>query len=231
MKDILETLLQGQDDSRTYESEDEILEPLAEELLAIDDESILDFCRSMLYHADPSFWIVPAGGMDEDLPPDAHDYRGNVIQIKRVVRFCQQLAVAYQLDVEEMDILVAASLLHTITKVVEINDILTFDPFHPYSVDRAVIMRRQADEPDSSDVRSSTLWVENEVLLSILRLIRVQKGIWSPIPETIPETTLEWIFHTATLMAGNVHHMIDGAAVKEWRWKEPEDGDQPEISS
>lgn len=218
--DLLDSFLtqENQDAARTYKKEDEVLAPLAEELSLINDSSILDFTRSMLYQADSCFWTAAAGNVPDEYPPDTYEEGGLIVHTKRMVRLAAQMGIAQGLDDTEMDMVICASLIHGLTKVVEVEGTVVYDHFHAYTIDKMVAYRRAMDEQSGSEAHSTTIWLDDDILADILRMVRCQKGIWSPIPETIPSTTLEWIVHTADLLASNIHHMIDGHDIEEWRW-------------
>lgn len=219
MDHILEELIEDRTDGGSMDTEDEILAPLLEEINFIEDPGIHSFVRSLLIKANPNFWTDPAVFIDtEEYPPDEHRVGGNVLHTKRVFRVVHRMSVAQQRSEDERDILLAAALLHGITKGVEREGGVEFDPLHPYTVDAFVKWAQMQDEKYSSEATSSTLWVDDMATKTILRIVRCQRGYWSAIPETVPMTGLDWTLHFADLFVSDIHHIIDGDEVELERW-------------
>lgn len=222
--DLIDGLLAEENALDAYFKEDDILEPLLEDLEMIEDDGIRLFTRAMLLRVPDAWWTLPPGLPDEDYPPDVYaSPGGNVTNIRRMLRVIHQLIVSYQLSSIEMDYLISAVLLHNVTKIIEKENTHTYDTMHPYTTDMFTIRQRKKDR-DKGEHASSTLQIDDDDMLVILRLIRCQLGPWSAIPETIPASTLEWIMHTATLVASNLHHIIDGEEINEWRWIKEDHG-------
>jgi len=219
MDHILEELIEDRADGKPMDAEDEILAPLLAEIELIEDQGVHSFVRSLLTKANPNFWTDPAifvGG--KEYPPDEHAPGGNVLHTKRVFRVVYQMSIAQQRSEDERDILLAAALLHGVTKGVEREGGVEFDPLHPYTVDAFVKWAQMQDEKYSSETTSSTLWLDDIVVKAILRIVRCQRGYWSAIPETVPMTGLDWSLHIADLIVSRIHHIIDGNDVKPERW-------------
>jgi hypothetical protein len=80
---------------------------------------------------------------------------------------------------------------------------------HPYTVGEFVKKCQENDKKYGSDISSSTLFLEEETVQSILRLVRCHLGPWSPVPETIPISYLEMIVHISDNIASKLHNIID----------------------
>lgn len=78
------------------------------------------------------------------------------------------------------------------------------------------------DKKYTSESSSTTLFLDETTVESILRLIRCHLGPWSPVPETMPSTHAEMIVHLADNIASKLHVIVDGEAIIEHRWK-PDD--------
>jgi Asp-tRNA(Asn)/Glu-tRNA(Gln) amidotransferase C subunit len=213
MGDIVD-ILDKQNDR--FQKENEVLAPLLKEIDLIMDQGIMSFVRKALYMAPSHFWTVPSYS---DNPPDEHEEQGNILHTKRVVRIAKYMADAQERPETERDIIIAAALLHDITKYIAVlDDKPVYDVMYPYTVDNFVSWLREDEEQSSSESGSSVFLIDKEHLLQILRLIRCHRGVWSPIPETIPATTAELTLHLADLLANNLANILDGDDIQEWRW-------------
>lgn len=219
-KFILDEILANDSPSSLIKDEDKILLPLLEEINMIFDENIRSFVRSILYRAD-SFWAMPSSASGKYHPSDEHCAGGNVLHTKRVVRAANVLADSHSLPQEEKDIVIAAVLLHDITKYTRNgkNGEFKYDPMHPYTVGIFVEKCQKEDKSYASEYQSSTLFLSEDVVQSILRLVRCHLGPWSPVPETTPITYLDMIVHVADSVASKLHYIVDGNDVIESRWK------------
>jgi hypothetical protein len=228
MDKVLEEILKSdKEDATTFEKEDVVLAPLLSEIELIADQTIQWFVRSVLLKAGP-FWYIPSSHVLKDKPPDEYLPTGNVLHTKRVVRVVELLCDSYNCTEDERDKLIAAALLHDITKGVVMFDgeEPTYDTMHPYTVDKFVKSVYKLDEVDATEGQSSVLYVEEMTVLEIMRLIRCHQGPWSPIPETNPITVPEMILHTADRMASKLHWIIDGDEIREERWLITPHGEQ-----
>ena len=200
--------------------EDLILAPMLEEINYIKDESIKSFVRSILLRAT-SFWVIPSSFSGKYHPMDEHNSGGNMLHTKRVVRAAKILSDSYSLSDEDRDVVYAATILHDITKGIKLDGEKSFhyDPMHPYTVGSFVKKCQQEDTSFASENQSSTLFVSEDTVQSILRLVRCHLGPWSPIPETYPITYLDMIVHMADNIAAKVHYIVDGDNIIESRWK------------
>lgn len=202
-----------------FEKENQILEPLLEEIDLIRNEGIRNFTRSVLMKAE-IFWISPSVNNKEAHPPDEYSVGGNVLHTKRVVRICHLLAQAHMIEQSEYNLLIAAALLHDVTKFIEDEDgSFMYDYFHPYTVDKFVHDVKQTDELRGSENESTALYIQEAEVSKILRIIRCHLGIWGAIPETFPVDDLEMILHLADLIASKLHWVVDGEHMVEDRWK------------
>lgn len=212
------------DESEPYTEEDKILAPLLEEIDIIEDPGILSFVRAVLVKAPSHFWSHSSSFTGNYHPPDERGFGGAVVHTQRVVRLAREMTVAQDRSSEELDHITAAALIHDVTKGHEQPDgEVMYDPMHPYTVDTFVAFVRSEDNKYSDETRSSTLWVSDEDLSTILRMVRCHMGSWSPIPETMPVTSLELTLHLADLLASKLHIMLDGDNVQDWRWRDESD--------
>lgn len=216
---ILDQILSDDKVSVISKDEDKVLSPLLEEINLIFDPNIKSFVRSILFRAD-DFWLMPASCSGKHHPPDERSAGGNVLHTKRVVRMAVAISESHSLPQDEKDLVIAASLLHDITKATRDNDTVNFkyDPMHPYTVGLFVKKCQEEDKNFASESQSSTLFLSEDAVQSILRLVRCHLGPWSPVPETTPITYLDMIVHLADNLASKVHIMIDGQNVIESRW-------------
>lgn len=219
-KDILDFILDQKNlDSR--EKEDEFLQPLISEIDLISNEDIKSFVRSILLKCD-SFWEIPASFSGRHHPYDEHNNGGNVLHTKRVVRIANFLCNSYGLVDEEKDPILAACLLHDITKGKPISndpDSFEYDPMHPYTVSKFIDKCRTLDKEYANDTVSSTLFVTEDVVQSILRLVRCHLGPWSPVPETYPITYMDYIVHISDYVASNLHSIIEDSELINEKWR------------
>jgi len=219
-KSILDDLLGEEKVFTSNEEEDGILKPLLDEINLIESENIKSFVRAVLLQAK-SFWTVPSSFSGKYHPLDEHNEGGNVLHTKRVVRTAKIISDSYSLSSSERDIVYAACLLHDVTKGVSYGDggSFVYDPLHPYTVGMLVKKCQENDKKYTSESSSSTLYLDEETVQSILRLVRCHLGPWSPVPETVPVTYLDVIVHLADNISSKVHNIIDGEDVIEERWK------------
>jgi hypothetical protein len=219
-KSLLDDLLvENKIDS--YSQENELLAPLLEEINLIEDEGILSFVRSILLKAGV-FWTIPSSFSDKYHSPDEHGAGGNVIHVKRTTRIAHTLCESYTLSTEERDIILAACLLHDVTKGIASEDGSTFqyDPMHAYTVGPFVIKCQSYDKEYGNDSASSSLFISEDSLQSILRLIRCHLGPWSPVPETYPITYMDYIVHIADNIASKLFEYIKDSELIDDKWTE-----------
>ncbi len=229
--DLLEDLLNPKEEvSPILEEENEKLAPLQEEIELIQDAGIRDFVRAILVHAE-AFWKAPASNIEGLHPPDELAPGGSVLHTKRVVRIARILCRSQERQPHDTDIVTAAALIHDVTKGLEVDGRFSFDSMHPYTVDQFVSMVMVHEDYISEypTGASSVLGISHEDCSNVLRLVRCHLGPWSPIPETFPMTQTEWILHFADVVATQLHMIIDGEEVNEWRWTEPKPKRGPKI--
>lgn len=216
---ILDDILSENNSSIPKKDEDKILQPILDEINYIFDESIKSFVRAILLRAS-SFWTIPSSFSGKYHPSDEHNYGGNVLHTKRVVRAAKIMSESYSLSREDTDIVFAACLLHDVTKGIKIQgeDSFHYDPMHPYTVAKMVKKCQEDDKKYASESQSSTLFVSEDIVQSILRLVRCHLGPWSPVPETIPITYMDMIVHLADNIASKVHYIVDGENINSARW-------------
>jgi len=218
-KSILDDILEDET-AASQQHEDEILGPLLQEINLITDESIKSFVRSILLKAD-IFWSIPSSFSGKYHPPDEHGFGGNVLHTKRVVRIAEAMSESYSLSEEERDIVLAACLLHDLTKGIpsESEEHFHYDPMHPYTVNKFVTQCVKHDKEYSNDSQSSTLFTSEDVMQSILRLVRCHLGPWSPVPETYPITYLDYIVHLSDNIASKLHTIIEDSDLINDQWR------------
>ena len=227
-EETLDLILSIEDSS--VENENKVLAPLMEEIALIQDQGIIGFVKAVLLKAPQHFWTMPSAfSSTEECPPDELDKGGNLLHTKRVVRIVMDLAMCQNMDQEDTDRLIAAAILHDVSKG-GFGDQPRYDDMHPYTVDTLVEVIRSIEFKRASEGESAIMWANIEDVDAILRIIRCHDGLLSPIPETIPITPVEWILHFANTVAKNLHCYADpNREIQYWRWVPPEvDDGQPE---
>jgi hypothetical protein len=216
---ILDEILSENSFIVSLKNEDTFLSPLLEEINYIKDESIKSFVRSILLRAG-NFWTIPSSFSGKYHPADEHNEGGNVLHTKRVVHAAKVLSDSYSLSDEDRDTVYAACLLHDVTKGIKLEGETSFhyDPLHPYTVVNLVKKCQQEDKNFARESESSTLFLSEELVQSILRLVRCHLGPWSPVPETYPITYLDMIVHMADNIASKLHYIVDGENIDKSRW-------------
>lgn len=219
MKDnILDEILSIKKETSFLKEEDKILEPLLKEIDMIKDEAIKSFVRSILLRAD-AFWKMPSSFSRKYHPIDEHEAGGNVLHTKRVVRAASIMCDSHSLTDDDRDIVLAACLLHDITKGIDVGlEKMQYDPMHPYTVGYFVKKCQEHDKNFATENQSSTIYLTEEAVQSILRLVRCHLGPWSPVPETIPITYLDIIVHLADNIASKIDYIVDGDSIVKERW-------------
>lgn len=229
--DLLEDLLNPTAETDPSLEEENIkLAPLLSEIDTIQDRGINSFVRAILFAAE-AFWKAPSTNIEGFHPSDELTEGGGVKHTQRVVRIARAMCRSQERSQHDMDIIIAAALIHDVTKGLEIDGHYSFDSMHPYTVDHFVSMviahEDHAAEPNTTG--SSVMEITTEDCANVLRLVRCHMGPWSPIPETFPVTQTEWILHFADVIATQLHVIIDGDEVNEWRWTEPKPKRRPKI--
>lgn len=219
LDDLLNSVSTETSDTNTPLEEDKILQPILEEVNSIKDHAIKQFVRSILLHSW-TFFDSPAFFSGSTHPPDEASDGGNVLHTKRVFRTASLLCDSQQRTDFERDIVLAACILHDVTQAThDSNGILLHDPLHPLTIDRIVSLARIEDASHADDSsRSTSLYLDDEGVYQIIRLVHCSHGPWGPIAEVQPLASLEWIVHFADVIAANVHVIIDGDNIKQERW-------------
>jgi HD superfamily phosphohydrolase YqeK len=219
-KSILDDLLTDEKNSDITELENKKLQFLINEINLISDDSIKAFVRSLLIKSE-LFWTIPASFSGKNHPYDERSQGGNALHTKRVVRIVCTMAESYNLSIEEKDMLIAAGLIHDLCKgvVSEGSDKPHYDPMHAYTVGNFVEKCKEQDKKHASDSESSTLYLSEDVIQSILRLVRCHLGPWSPVPETYPITYLDFILHLSDNIASKLHTYIDDSELINPTWR------------
>jgi hypothetical protein len=210
-KSILDELLNEDISFKANEEEDKLLAPLMDEIDLISNQQIKLFVRSVLLQAK-TFWKIPSSFSGKYHPVDEHCSGGNVLHTKRVVRVAQVISDSYGLITQEKDVVYAACLLHDVTKGIAYDDNkedFFYDPMHPYTVGAFVKKCQENDKKYGSESASSTLFLDEETVQSILRLVRCHLGPWSPIPETVPTTYMDMIVHLSDNVASKLHTIVE----------------------
>jgi len=210
-KSILDELLNEGTTFKPNEEEDKILSLLLDEINLITSQPIKLFVRSLLLQAK-TFWKIPSSFSGKYHPADEHGVGGNVLHTKRVVKAAKIISDSYGLVDNEKDLVYAACLIHDITKGISQNEKgedFYYDPMHPYTVGVFVKKCQENDKKYGSDLSSSTLFLDEETVQVILRLVRCHLGPWSPIPETVPSTYMDMIVHLADNIASKLHTIIE----------------------
>ena len=210
-KSILDELLDEDVSFKVNEEEDKLLSPLMEEINLISSQQIRLFVRSVLLQAK-TFWKIPSSFSGKYHPADEHGSGGNVLHTKRVVKVSKVICDSYGLLAHEKDLVYAACLLHDVTKGIAHDDSkedFFYDPMHPYTVGAFVKKCQDNDKKYGSESASSTLFLDEETVQSILRLVRCHLGPWSPIPETVPSTYMDMIVHLSDNVASKLHTIVE----------------------
>lgn len=217
-KDILNKIIQSSNSSLTdKEIEDSVLEPLLEEIELIRDHSISSFVRSLLLRSK-EFWKIPGSFASVYHPPDEDNDFGNVLHTKRVVRVALIMCANLVYSNIETDIIIAACILHDLTKGVEAEDgKFDYDEFHPYTIDNFYQTVKRQDLLNS-ETQSTVLHLDDQTIGKILRLVHCHEGADSKIPETRPLVEEEMIVANANSIASRLHWIIDGDSIIMDRW-------------
>ncbi len=224
-KSILDDILIEEKNASFLGEENKILAPLLDEINLIVDESIRSFVRSILVRGE-SFWEIPSSFSGKYHPADEHGHGGNVLHTKRVIRIAHYMSESYALTQEEKDIVLTACLLHDLCKGIYDADgnKLKYDPMHPYTVGKFISYCQEKDKKFASESESSTLFLSEDIVQSILRLVRCHLGPWSPVPETFPITYLDYIVHLSDNIASKLHLIIEDSDLINPKWRKDGSG-------
>lgn len=210
---LLNDLVHNDEYDFDFHEENKILAPLLEEINLIHSQSVQYFTRAVLLRTS-EFWYAPAD-TEPGHPEDEYEEGGLVKHTQRAVRTGVMLCDAYGIETDEKDLVISAILIHDITKAIKESDEIFFDPMHPYTVDAFVKAVRAEDKLFSDESKSSLMYIKDEIVNAILRLVRCHLGLYSPIPETIPITTMDMIVHLADLVSCNLEYLLLGPGEEE----------------
>lgn len=217
-KNLLDLVVSSiQEDTLDNSLEQIVVDAFSDILPLIKDEELKKFISSIFYRiflyksmAGSAFWESPASLNEGEHPPDEYENDGLLIHTRRVAKIAMCMGSAVSLSDDDMDTLLAAALLHDVTKAVycdeELN--LTHDPLHIYTIDSFIHFMRSDDVKKSNDNKNHTLNVAPEKISNIIRLIHCSHGVWSPILETLPQTELEKILAMANYTAEHLHILL-----------------------
>jgi len=191
-KNFLDEILK-EDKKSFFETENDVLHQLLDEINLITDDAIVSFVRSVLLKAE-IFWDIPSSFSGKYHPGDEHGPGGNVLHTKRVVRVASILADSYSLSDDERNV-------------------------HPYTVAKFVQNCQMYDKEYGNDSQSTSLFIAEESIQAILRLVRCHLGPWSPVPETYPITYLDYIVHIADNLASKIHTVIEDSELINEKWR------------
>lgn len=220
-KTFLDELLEiNENMGSIQEKEDLVLAPLLDHINLIQNGDLKSFVRCVLCNVPAVFWTMPVHLEPDIHPLDEYKEGGLVLHTKRVVRAAMLLTEIQYRPQEELDLMIAAALLHDIMKA----DSNVPNYLHSIAVDRFIETLSVTDELDSEyQTRSNTLsFIVNspEQLIMLMRIIRAHEGTESPCPELIPVTSLEQILNAANQVARNIDKIVDGYEIKEFRWQD-----------
>lgn len=217
-KNLLDVVVSSlQEDSVDNALEQIVMDAFSDILQMIKDDDLSKFVSSIFYRvfiykspAGSAFWESPASLDPQAHPPDEYDNDGLLIHTRRTAKIAICMGSAVSLSDEDMDILIAAALLHDVTKAIYCNEDfdVTHDPLHLYTIDSFINFMRTDDVRKANDAASHTLNVPYEKISAIIRLIHTSHGVWSPISETLPQTELEKILAMANYTAENLHVLM-----------------------
>lgn len=198
-------------EDQNFHEENDALQPLLSCIETISNTHVQNFVRTVLLNAPMTFWTAPADVEEGLHPSDEYVTGGMVVHTRRVVRAAQILSECYGLDDEEYDMVIAAALLHDITKMVHVTDTEWYemDPFHAFTVGNYIAKVREQNKIHGDESKSSVMYLSEDISSQILRLIRVQNGLNSPIPEVLPVTTTDMVLHLADVMACTAEQILN----------------------
>lgn len=214
-KSLLDTVVTTLEEEGAEKSQEtEVLDPLSDLLALIHDSGIRALVESVFYRVHKyrsqggsAFWDSPAALTPGQHPPDEYESDGMLIHTRRVTKIAVCMACSVGYPQPELDILIAAALMHDVTKAIFATENLSIshDSLHAYTIDSFMEFMRSDDHEHGRDTLSHTLNVDFESMLKILRVIHCSHGILSTIQETFPVAESEKILAMADYLAGNLH--------------------------
>ena len=192
--------------------ENEVISSLLDEVNLIKSRDIKDFVRCILLHANPLFWDAPSSNYIHPMRmSDEAGLGGIILHTQRVVRCAFVLGRAQKMTDPDLDVLIAAAILHDVTRALDRRgprNTVLYDTMYPYTLDELVEKVQRTD--GLTPGMSSSHMIKREDQLTILRLVRTHLGYQSPIPETYPTTILEWTLHLADHLCNNISFVLTG---------------------
>lgn len=222
--DLLTGLMDDLTSSAGIQEVVDIVEPLRTELSLLRDKGLREFVSLMLCNA-PFIWTSPSTNLADIHPPDEYDVGGLILHIKRSVRAAFVLATVYPLHDDDIQVLLAAAILHCVAKPMLPNN--QGDPFTPDMYDNHYMISfdtfiQNAIESElmatPSRMTKNALDLDQEIISRIARLVHCCEGTFSPIDEIYPQDPLEILMASANLVAKSIHLIIDGPDIVEKRW-------------
>lgn len=207
------------------QEEDLTLGPLLAEINLIQDPDIQRYVRGLLLCVDQEWWSLP-NWLDENKwdgrsALDEYHLGGLILHTRRVCRIVDLLADPFDVRGNLKDIVMAAAILHELTRFVFGDEAHTepmYDNYYPYTVENLVSEIHYEDRIYALEDESSTLTLNEDTAEQIFRIIRCHLGRKSPVPETMPVNNEEMLLHVACLLVDNVGYILDGDDMNEERW-------------
>jgi hypothetical protein len=180
----------------------DVLLPLLYEINLIEDETVKSFVKSLLLKAS-DFWSAPF--VDES-SSEIYEEEGTTLVnfTKLAVHYVRLIGACYDVSPLEMDMITAAALLQDITSISSDDEFFVYDPLHPYTVDSFFLHSVDMDIKYGGDDDPSCVFIDEDIVGGILRVIRCHMGKKSAIPETHPITYLDMALYVANNIASDV---------------------------
>jgi hypothetical protein len=204
--------------------------PLMSELNLISDKGLREIIALLLAKSD-YFWTSPVAAVEDMSPPDEYEPGGLVKHVKRVTRAAFFIASSQIMEEEDIMILISAALLHAVAYPLAHNDTpgmpQVYNDYYAIAVDKYVQDTLEISMHKGMLTENSFMEEQryNILIEKIVRLIHCCEGVFSPISEVVPETSLEIMMASAKIVGKSIHVIVDGPDVISDRWEfdEPED--------
>ena len=193
----------------TRNSEDQVLEPLLEEIEAIKDIDVRSFVRAILISVPEWYWTAPSSLEDDTTLEDETQKGGLIISIKRSLRTFEILAMTANLTDAEKDVGLAAIFLGCIDKYRNTDDGLKYNEWSALSACQKIDRIISFNKLWGKDGLSNTIAIGDTRIEEIKRLIRIQDGKWTVVPELRPRNALELNYHQALYIASGLKWLVD----------------------
>lgn len=191
------------------ENEDEVLEPLLEEIDGIIDADMRSFVRAILISAPEWYWTA-ASALDEDAVLEDEAVEGGlVVSIRRAIKTFEILGLTANLSESETDVGKAAILLAQLDKYKTVEDELEYNLWYAFSTCQKIDRIMSFNKLWGKDGLSNTIAIGIEKVDEIKRLIRIQDGKWTVIPEVRPRNALELCFHQSLYLASALKWLVE----------------------